>query len=394
MGDGKKTSLDMYSNLYKRYMIKRYKADAKDIENLLENMKTELLVCGYSSLLNAAYKSWYCFDKRQNILFYSYTPYNYTPYNYVLYTSGKMFELPVYDAYWLIIFLGEFLTTKNIPEGVQECTDYFFKNCALKIDNVNGIYTMLKTMDQEILRYRQEMYQLFMAEGKKESDTGVVSEAELDKEKQEIKKQEAELVYEEQEIQKDIIIENAHQQAKKILDEASAEAERKMTEAEKNVSALVRESRLNCFLQEQQEIMNQFAEVRTALMQANERMKCLEDSVSVRMTKKVYTQFLELYNLIADTKDSALLLVQQTDDRNLEKCAHSMDVFLDMITEYLADYGIRTLASSSRQPFSAKYQEAANKVMQFNPKTAIIKKSLRNGFVWDEQVLQKEKVEI
>lgn len=389
MGDGKKTSSDMYSNLYKKYMAKTYKTDTKDIENLLENMKTELLVYGYSSLLDEACKNCYYSGWRQNILFRSYTPYN-----YVLHTSGKMLKLPMYDAYWLIIFLGEFLANNTIPEGVQECTDYFFKNCMLKIDNVNGIDTVLQTIDQEILRHRQEMYQLFQTRGKKERDTDVVSRAEAGQEKQEVKKQEAELVYEEQEIQKDIIIVNAHQQAKKILDEASAEAERKMIEAQKNVSALVRESHLNYFLQEQQEIMNQFAEVRVILIQANERMKCLEDSVSVKMTKKVYIQFLELYNLIADTKDSTLLLVQQTDDRNLEKCAQSMDVFLDMITEYLADYGICTLASSSGQPFSAKYQEAANKGMQFNPKTAIIKRSLRNGFAWDEQVLQKEKVEI
>ena len=65
-----------------------------------------------------------------------------------------------------------------------------------------------------------------------------------------------------------------------------------------------------------------------------------------------------------------------------------------MLAEYLADYGVQTIASSQGDAFSAKHHTLGKTDIQFDPRNARISRSLRNGFIWGEQVLQKERVEI
>ena len=71
-----------------------------------------------------------------------------------------------------------------------------------------------------------------------------------------------------------------------------------------------------------------------------------------------------------------------------------MDVLLDMLVEYIADYRVHTILSFQGDHFSTKNHTLGKTGIQFDPRSARIVRSLRNGFVWGEQVLQKERVEI
>lgn len=212
--------------------------------------------------------------------------------------------------------------------------------------------------------------------------------AQIEKEKKAILEQ----ARREAEEEKQSILTAAHQQAEMLMEKASRDAERKVSQAEQRITGMATQKRLEFYSSQYAELQKNFTDVRKALFNTNEMMKRLEDAVYEGMTKKIYTQFEELYNLIADTKDSTLILAQQSKDQNLENTAYNMEVFLDMITEYLADFGIHTICSTPGERFQTKYHEA--KGSQFDPRSAVIKRSLRNGFVWEEQVLQKERVEI
>lgn len=147
-------------------------------------------------------------------------------------------------------------------------------------------------------------------------------------------------------------------------------------------------------MDERQMFQGLFSEVRVALQEANDRMRRIEESVSTAMARKVSLQFLELFNLIADTKESTLALARQNMDVDLEKAAHNMGVFLDMIAEDLLSHGVRSVVSQPGGSFLVKYHEQVNGDPQFDPRNAVVKASIRMGFLWGDRVLQKERVEI
>ena len=71
----------------------------------------------------------------------------------------------------------------------------------------------------------------------------------------------------------------------------------------------------------------------------------------------------------------------------------NLTAFMDMISEYLDEYGVRTICSESGTPFDGKYHEAGDGGM-FDPKRAVVGCSLRRGFCWGAQVLQNERVRL
>lgn len=140
-------------------------------------------------------------------------------------------------------------------------------------------------------------------------------------------------------------------------------------------------------------VQSHLAEVRETLMQTNQALRDLEDLFTEHMTEKVSTQFLELYNLIADVKEQTFSECEKRADPELEKTACNMEVFQQMIEGYLEDYGVVTIKSEPGDPFRARYQATVNMPEKFDPRKAGVRRSLRNGFCRGEQVLQKEQVE-
>lgn len=135
---------------------------------------------------------------------------------------------------------------------------------------------------------------------------------------------------------------------------------------------------------EENKLTDVLSEARNILQQVNDQMHQVDEAVTQTNTKKAYTQLLELYNLIADIRDSEKRQKESYMTGNLE-------VLLDMITEYLAEYGISSIASSPGECFQGKIHEGRSNRC-FDPRYAVVHKSLRTGFRWGEQVIQKERV--
>lgn len=141
-------------------------------------------------------------------------------------------------------------------------------------------------------------------------------------------------------------------------------------------------------------VQQNFDSVRQALLKTNEMITRLEKAMSEDVVRKISSQFLSLFNLVADSRESVFELACKVNCRCLGDVVYNLDVFLDMIAEYLSDYKIRSIVSRPGDKFSGRYHEAVPCGLQFDPGSALVKSSKRKGFLWGEVVLQKERVEI
>lgn len=134
-------------------------------------------------------------------------------------------------------------------------------------------------------------------------------------------------------------------------------------------------------------------EINTQMKLVGEQTRKLDTFVTEESIRKAHINLIELYNLIADTRDSQMERVHDTRNEDLKNSVFNLDVFLDMIAEYLADYGIVTISTEPNSAFNATYHAVSQTMKDYNPQSLIVRRSVRKGFAWGEQVLQKERVE-
>lgn len=402
-----KSSMDLYSafDLYNAYgrkiLSSEYRLKKSDVEQLLECIKRELLIAGRSSLIDVA-----CLSCKNFFLTHRMPVYKFEPASFLISDLGRYEKIPAFDAWYIIIFLSGYLTSGEIAGDIERFLPYFFDGYKPKPTRPGELREALQKIDAEVRKCRGEMYDFCSSrsvdpEGsslhesvpavdkKRAEDYLATAKADIEKEKVAI----LDSARKQAEKERQEIIDAAYEEEKKIIQRASAEAEKKISISKKRIAEAIEENQNN-FAMEAQLLQQGFSEVRSALFTANDMIKKLEDTVSESSIRKASNQLLELFNLIADTKDSTIDMARESDDQSLENAAYNMDVFLDMIIEYMAEYGIRPIASVQGDKYQPKYHAAGNGNQQFDPRSALIKASKRTGFLWGEQVLQKEQVEI
>lgn len=412
------SSLDIYNKIPREFSLGRTKPTVKHVEGLLETMKAELIISGYSALLDASFNEciYYCSNQRIATI-------KFDANNYCITEMRRHSALPTFDAWQFPILLSDYMNGSLSANTIEKLLPYFWGNYVPKDPDPRRLLQAFKAIDTLVVELRQKMY-TGMPENSMDSKSVIPEDFVITElVKQEIAGKVKTLMMEAEEEKKSIIaqarvqaeseareivesarrqgesekqrvLDAAQEQADKIIHNASVIADKKIAEAKKRILDLSANKRLSEYATEHGNTEQCFSAVREALVKANESIKLLEDSVSENITRKAYTQLIELYNLIADTKDSTFSLALRTNSQDLENAAYNMDVFLDMLVEYLADYGVQTIASFQGDAFSAKHHTLGKTGVQFDPRNARISRNLRNGFIWGEQVLQKERVEI
>lgn len=412
------SSLDIYNKIPREFSFSRTKPTVKHVEDLLETMKAELIISSYSPLLDASFNecSYYCSNHRIATI-------KFDANNYYITEMRRRSVLPTFDAWQFPILLSDYLNGSLSANTIENLLPYFGGNYVPKDPDPRRVLQAFKAIDTLIVELRQKMYtgmpvnsmdsksvipkdfvitelvkqeiadkvKTLMMEAEEEKKS-IIAQAHVQAESE--AREIVESARRQGESEKQSVLDAAQEQANKIIHNASVIADKKIAEAKKRVLDFSANKRLSEYASEHDSTEQCFSAVREALVKANESIKLLEDSVSENITRKAYTQLIELYNLIADTKDSTFSLALQTNSQDLENAAYNMDVFLDMLVEYLADYGVQTIASFQGDAFSAKHHTLEKTGIQFDPRNARISRSLRNGFIWGEQVLQKERVEI
>ena len=412
------SSLDIYNKIPREFSFSRTKPTVKHVEDLLEAMKAELIISSYSPLLDASFNecSYYCSNHRIATI-------KFDANNYYITEMRSRSVLPTFDAWQFPILLSDYMNGSLSANTIEKLLPYFWGNYVPKDSDPRRLLRAFKAIDTLVVELRKKMYtgmpensmdskkvipegfvitelvkqeiaskvKALMMEAEEEKKT-IIAQARVQAESEACEIVES--ARRQSECEKQRVLDAAQKQADKIIHNASVIADKKIAEAKKRILDLSANKRLSEYVIEHASTEQCFSAVREALVKANESIKLLEDSFSESITRKAYTQLTELYNLIADTKCSTFSLALQTNSQDLENAAYNMDVFLDMLVEYLADYGIQTIVSFQGDAFSAKLHIVDNTDIQFDPRNARISRSLRNGFIWGDQVLQKERVEI
>ena len=398
-----KSSIDLYDAFARAVSYRKYKFAKKDVGRLLDYIKRELIISNRSSLIDAAYLSCQLYFSTNRM-----PVYKFEPSSFFVSDSDRHMEIPVFDAWYIIILLSEYLTSGAITEDIEKLLPFFFGNYVPKNPHSGDFHKALQKIDAGICECRKTMYRCYLSEStispkglssldsvsvthiKQAEDYSTSGTADIEKKKEVI----LDSARKQAEEEREKILSAANEEADRIIQRASFEAEQKITIARKRIIETVENNRKQFATEAQEQFQHGFSEVRSALLKANDMIKNLEDTVSESSIKKVSSQLLELFNLIADTKDSTIDLARKNNDQSLENTAYNMDVFLDMIIEYMAEYGIQSITSMPGDKFVPKYHTLKTGNQQFDPRNASIKLSKRTGFLWGEQVLQKEKVEI
>lgn len=412
------SSLDIYNKIPGEFSFSRTKPTVKHIEGLLEAMKAELVISSYSPLLDASFNEciYYCSNQRISII-------KFDANNYCITKIRRRSVLPTFDAWQFPTLLSDYMNGSLSANTIEKLLPYFWGNYVPKDPDPRCLLQAFKAIDTLVVEIRRKMYagipensmdsksvipedfvitelakqeiagkvKTLMMEAEEEKNS-IIAQARVQAESE--AREIVESARRQGESENQSVLDAAQEQADRIIHNASIIADRKIAEAKKRILDFSAKKRLNEHDTEHSSTEECFSAVREALVKANESIKLLEDSVSESITRKAYTQLIELYNLIADTKDSTFSLALQTNSQDLENAAYNMDVFLDMLVEYLADYGVQTIASFQGDAFSAKHHTLGKTGVQFDPRNARVSRSLRNGFIWGEQVLQKERVEI
>lgn len=408
----------------------------KDIIQLLDYMKWELIQTGSSSLMNAAISILYHYYERQGEQDRLTNPIQYSI--YVFEESNMNSSMSLFDASFLVSLLADYMNNainhgalelflkKVFKNNMPNYFPYIVETCQA-LNCIDGCIRNLKSESLGQTYLHKSNAPIVNEEQNIESSfdgghnmTSTQDKIRITKDEQgehfkdadkQVNEEESDLlrrVKQQAESERDLILNTAKQEANEILRKARLDSDLQIKKTNVRIAqanaqivqskarSILRETqeRKDRHLQETQWIRKCFVEVKDELIQTNACMKKLEDSILEMTTKKIYIQYLELFNLIADSRDSAWEVSHQTNNQDLENTAYNLEAFLDMITEYLSDFGIQTVITNPGERFSAKFHSAENAGDTFDPRLAMVKRSLRRGFVWGEQVLQKEKVEV
>lgn len=333
----KLSAAELYNIIVRKNNAKE-EITCEDVMQLFRVMKEELMICGKSHCLNLFYNA-----LTKNKSWKLKTP----PKSYTIVVVNS--NVPQHTAAVLLKYFASFLEGYDISEAIEKIRKKLFDSSNKK--NVVECKKFFVRIDEALLIEKTKMYEQFMAAQGDEA-------------------------------------------AAKTETAAQDEAQDGVT-MEKRRAICLRDTlpvRIADAKTEQASMDEQFIIIRNQLLQANQTMKQMEDYVVEMATRKAYTRLIELYNLIADTKDSTFRIAEETGNADVENAAYNLEVFLDMISEYLADYGIETIMDTEGAPLRVKYHTVLHADRDYNPNHSVIDRGIRNGFVWGDQVIQKQKV--
>ena len=220
---------------------------------------------------------------------------------------------------------------------------------------------------------------------------------EIEKEKALSKKmrEEAELLLKEAKEAREGAIRYFDEQAKEIekkkkeIIEKTEEECSKYREEQKKLSEMRQDESSEHYHIDRTEIKDGITQAREELNKINFSLGKIIDSVQAQSIDNIYRQYSYLYFTICDIHS----FYSQQNDVQAKKFCNNLESFMEIIEESLAEYGILAIRTNEGSMFQGKFHKVAG-ADDFNPKSSVIKKSLRAGFIWDDVVKEKELVEI
>ena len=409
------SSIDLYFALLREAESEGNNPEKDDVKRILESMKGELIVRGNSPLLDLCLHECEIFCEENNISFQKNERLKFLEIQEI--ESPK--KISVCSARAMILFLALYISGSSLDETLDRYftgifTDYTVED---KSDlNMERISFEVSKIDEEIQAQREKKHEEIISPSDSKAEE-IVSQAEAEAEAEEIVGQaeaEAEKPVSQAKAEAEEIVSQAKAEAEEIVSQAKSEAEEIISRATQNArdirtraydeaereSARGRKEYIDSetekhnqeYESSKQKLKQEFDLVKNSLLQANTVMKQLEEAAHETDSMKAFNSLSELFNLVADLRESEFKISQQKEDEDIRRTVANLDEILSMITIILSDYGINAIISSPGDSYSPKYHAVKNAGLNFNGAT--VKKSVRTGFAFGNQVLQKEQIEI
>lgn len=393
--------MDKNTNSLKFFYNKRQLGKSispSELMEMLNAMAEELKLYSSSPLLSAAFhrcSNYFCYEAN-----YPYQKnFQYVPKTYIFMKEPNfsMTDMSAYDAYMFIFSLSKHLQGNSVD--LEHWPQYFSQKVVPSGASTEKLCKHLSIIDENVPRARSEalMRQTSdpftdtkAAAGKRESDSliraaqkeadSIRAEAEKIRSEAQTRRTEAETLMEEARIKM-----SEAEAAKASVETARAGA----VQAPVAVQPACPEKTPP---RQELRIEDSLDELRRALMSTNAQMRKLEDSILEAGLEETIRQLLDLYNLIADSRDSALEMAKKFQKTDPQDTARNLGEFLNMIAGFMTSYGVTVHTSALGDHFLPKTQEVRQGPAQYDPRSAVVMESLRSGFALDDVVLQKERV--
>lgn len=421
-----KTDTDISWKLYK-VLWWRVNVEGKDMEpgyirSLLNSMGEELLQDGASSLYSAAFLVWGRYCRRRNPFLTGVDDARWVRVNLAQTTEN----LSSYDAYFFLSVLPEFMAGKNVDIPLQMGAAYLFRGCKpdlrLKVENLPATY--LRQADEAVALKRCTPG----TSTPEETDSG--SSVELCR-PQETPAEDAPPAAEEPTAAADkaqpaapagdpapspapqaaapalqappaevpgqkegeALLEEARKQAAEIMLQARRSAAEYLAKTRAQARKILEETRQPETETPAAAAAVELPRVRDALQEVNERMRGIETALQAENDCRVCVRLMELYNLVADARDTCRAQAAKTESGG-SQVGDRLEMLLDILENDLEEYGVRTLVTPAGGHWQENTHTVVNAGSGYDPGTAVVRQSLRAGFVRGTQVLQKERVRL
>lgn len=396
-GNNAKNSLEYCKNLAYNHVCTTSRICVEDIEKTLQMMQEELLVYGQSPLLSAAF--YVCRQKYQREKWVH---------------SGDWIEPPktkvnmsTMDGERWILFLGNAIAGNLERAELEWWLGFIFRNYEDKINLWNNIQNTMLYIKSWMIQTRKGL--LASGSAQQQSTAPVRESGTAQNDARTIKAQDdPREILEKARRQSKEILDNAQKEADRLRKEAAqmkAEAIRLEAEARKQeaqtrrLEALAKQRASQAtaeilqqrFSKDQEKALGSLDALRSAILEMNSQMRDVEKMIVESNTQKASRQLLDLYDIIADLRDSAAGQAPGDPTGECANTAHNMDMLLMLVVDALAEYGIANINTLPGKPFNGKIHEVSGG-KSFDPKCAVIAQSVRDGFSWGEQVIRKEKI--
>ena len=439
------SSKDIYFSLCKSKQSLFPANRAEDVVSMITTAQRELFFDFGSELLDACYSVWSRYAKKVGIRDCTYLPRTFR----LVYTEAP-YELSGYDAFMMFKLLADALADEKIDDAANKWLAWHLgRKYNYSNPRDNCLDAQLKRIDDELTQQHRRILQQYrdIADVLKNDPTslGVIQAARLQAngiieqtyaqsatiiaqakalEQQGLKlrnegEKAARKMYDAAEAAErlrteqaqellnkaredaQIIKQDADEKASECLKSAQKQADGILEDCKRQTEELLARARAKAqeikqnALDEKHKACNESLKTGMDLVvqqfiQTQDAMRNLEAQFAQSQLLKIFDTFYSLYDLIDVNRQS----LQELPDEYSYIC-ENMDTFLEVIQEGLADFGIQTIISAPNCPFNGKLHTVQGSTM-FDPATAILKRSVRPGFVNQAtgNVLQKELVEL
>ena len=205
-------------------------------------------------------------------------------------------------------------------------------------------------------------------------------------------KKEAEGITKEAENQKSLLLKKARETAEEYINEvkkdSKARRERLMdaiTVDRENLKGSINSSR-----DELNVINSSLSNVTRSMNDVAGKLTDILNSVARKSTEDVYRDFGYVYSLMKN----ALSWYEEHDDGDIKRFRDRLATYTEMMEEAFAHYNLDTFETAPGEDFNPKIHEPITEDRNFDTFNSIVVKSETPGFMWNENVKQKERVRI